>query len=38
MLISIETHISCDLQGGGGWGGVRTPFPPSGSVHERVNS
>ena len=26
MLISIETHIICDFQGGGG--GVRTPYPP----------
>ena len=27
MLISIETHITCDFPGG-----VRTPFPPSGSA------
>ena len=28
MLISIETHITCDFPGG-----VRTPYPPSGSAH-----
>ena len=28
MLISIETHITCDLPGG-----VRTPYPPSGSAY-----
>ena len=26
MLISIETHITCDIPRG--WGGVRTPIPP----------
>ena len=31
MLISIETHITCDFPLGGG-GGVRTPYPPSGSA------
>ena len=31
MLISIETHITCDFQVGGGE--VRTPYPPSGSAH-----
>ena len=29
MLISIENHIICDFPGGGG---VRTPYPPSGSA------
>ena len=29
MLISIETHITCDLSGG-----IRSPYPPSGSAHE----
>ena len=29
MLISIETHITCDFPGGGG---VRIPLPPSGSA------
>ena len=29
MLISIETHITCDFPGGG----VQTPYPPSGSAH-----
>ena len=29
MLISIETHITCDFPGGGVW----TPYPPSGSAH-----
>ena len=28
MLLSIETHITCDFPGG-----VRTPYPPSGSPH-----
>ena len=28
MLISIETHINCDFPGG-----IRTPYPPSGSAH-----
>ena len=29
MLISIETHRTCDFSGGGGGGGgVRTPYPP----------
>ena len=28
-LISIETHITCDFPGG-----VRTPYPPSGSAHD----
>ena len=32
MLISIETYRTCDFQGGGG-GGVRTPYHPSGSLH-----
>ena len=34
MLISIETHITCDFPGGGG--GVRTgpPIPPFVSAHE----
>ena len=27
MLISIETHITCDFPG------FRTPYPPSGSAH-----
>ena len=31
MLISVETHITCDFPEGGG--GVRTPYPPSGSTH-----
>ena len=26
MLISIETHMTCDFLGGGG--GVRAPIPP----------
>ena len=30
MLISIEAHITCDFPAGGG---VRTPYPPSGSAH-----
>ena len=30
MLISIETLITCNFPGGGG---VRTPYPPSGSAH-----
>ena len=29
MLFCIETHITSDFPGGG----VRTPFPPSGSAH-----
>ena len=29
MLISIEIHVTCDFQGGGG---VRTPYPLSGSA------
>ena len=29
-VISIETHITCDFPG---WGGGRTPYPPSGSAH-----
>ena len=28
MLISIETHITCDFPGG-----VQTPYPPSESSH-----
>ena len=32
MLISIETHITCDFPGGGGG---RTPYPPSGSAHAK---
>ena len=28
VLISIETHITCDFRGGGGWRGVRTPYHP----------
>ena len=35
MLISIETHITCDFPGLGGSG---PPIPLSGSAHERVNS
>ena len=32
MLISIETHITCDFPGGGGrGGGFRTPYPPMGN-------
>ena len=30
MLISIEAHITCDFPAGGG---VRTPYPPSGSAN-----
>ena len=30
MLISIETNITCDFPGGGGF---RPPIPPSGSAH-----
>ena len=30
MLISIETHITCDFPGGGGSG---PPFTPFGSAH-----
>ena len=33
MLISIETNITCDFPGGGG---VRTPYPPSGSAYDNV--
>ena len=33
MLISIETHITCDFPGGG----VRTPYPPSGSAHIHIS-
>ena len=32
MLISIETHITCDFPGVGG----RTPYPPSGFAHGHV--
>ena len=32
MLISLETHITCDFSGGGGW----TPYPPSGSTHGKI--
>ena len=32
MLISIETHITFDIPGGGG-GGSRPPISPSGSAH-----
>ena len=32
MLISIETHITCDFPGGGGSGPLYPP-PPSGSAH-----
>ena len=28
-MFSIETHITCDFRGG-----VRTPYPPSGSAHD----
>ena len=28
VLISIETHITCDFSGGGEGGGVRTPYHP----------
>ena len=31
MLISIETHITCDFSGGRG---VQSPYPPSGSSHD----
>ena len=30
MLISLETHITCDFTGGGG---SRPPIPPSGTAH-----
>ena len=30
VLISIETHITCDFTGEG----VRNPYPPSGSAHD----
>ena len=33
MLISIETHIPCDFPGGG----VRTPYPPSGSARHGLS-
>ena len=33
MLISIETHITCDFPGGGGGWGVWTPYPPSLDLH-----
>ena len=33
MLISIETHITCDFPGGGG-GGDGPPYPPSRSAHD----
>ena len=29
VLISIETHITCDFPGGGGGGGGAGPDPPS---------
>ena len=32
IIISKETHITCDFLGGGG---VRTPYPPSGSAHAK---
>ena len=35
MLICIETHITFDFSGGGG--GVRTPYPPSGSGHDSMS-
>ena len=31
---SIEIHITCDFPWGGGGGGVRTPYPPSGSARD----
>ena len=34
MLISIETHITCDFPGGGG----PDPYPPSGSSHATRNT
>ena len=34
MLISIETHITCDFPGGGG----ADPYLPSGSTHGHVRS
>ena len=30
VLISIETHITCDFTGEG----VQNPYPPSGSAHD----
>ena len=30
VLISIETHITCDFTGKG----VRNPYPPTGSAHD----
>ena len=33
MLVSIETHITCDFPGGR----VRNPYPPSGSAHVSRN-
>ena len=32
MLISIQTHITCDFPGGGG-GGLLIPYTSSGSAH-----
>ena len=32
ILFSIKRHINCDFPGGGG---VRTPYPPSGSANDR---
>ena len=35
MLISIETHITCDFSGVGGGSGPLSPYPPpSGSAHD----
>ena len=34
MLISIETYITFDFPG---WGGVRTPYPPSCSAHGNIS-
>ena len=34
MLISIETHITCDFPGGRVW----IPYPPSGSAHASSTS
>ena len=33
MLISIETHITCDFPGE-----VQTPYPPSGSAHVVISA
>ena len=33
VLISIETHITCDFPGGGGGGGSGPPITPFGSAH-----